>query len=162
MFGLKQRRLLVGERYKSKGAGRRSFRERTSQGERRRHAARIVVGARTSLHGIIVRADHNDVVRSFSSSHFRFDILTDLPRHLVGLQVNFISGTGKRRPNIIRRHDEPVVMKDVALADLSSEHLYVGMKFLLQSSLRVCQRRQWTLVTLSRHPDHLASAAMAS
>jgi hypothetical protein len=44
--------------------------------------------------------------------------------------------------------------KHVALADLSSERLYVGMEFLLLCALLVRQRRQRPLVTLSRHPDH--------
>lgn len=59
---------------------------------------------------------------------------------VVGLPTDLIPGPGERRPNIIRRHDKPVVAKDVALADLSSERLYVGMAFLLQHSLLARQR----------------------
>jgi hypothetical protein len=62
--------------------------------------------------------------------------------------------SGERRPNIIRRHDKPVMVKHVALADLSSEHLYVGMEFLLQRPLFIRQRRQRPLVTVSGHADH--------
>jgi len=62
--------------------------------------------------------------------------------------------SGERRPNIIRRHDEPVVVKDVALADLSSERLYVAKEFLLQRALFIRQRWQRSLVTVSGHADH--------
>jgi hypothetical protein len=82
-----------------------------------------------------VRADYDDVVRSFSPSHFRFDILTDLSCHLVELPANRIPGTGERCPNIIRGHNESVVVKDVAFADLSGERLDAGMEFLLQCTL---------------------------
>jgi hypothetical protein len=63
-------------------------------------------------------------------------------------------GTGERRPNIIRGHNEPVVVKDVAFADLSSERLDVGMEFLHQCTLLFRQWRERTLVTVSRHLDH--------
>jgi hypothetical protein len=77
------------------------------------------------------------------------------------LEANLIACTGKRRPDIVSRRDESVVVKDIALTDLPGEHLHVRPEFLLQRSLFIRQGRKRALVTLSRHPDHVASALMA-